>query len=163
VKGEKAMWGVIVLAVGLMAAGCAPSKACIGLLDKAESKYQDSLATVKREDRKADSDKKWKTMLSDFGEVQSYADESRRRYISLKREDPDKNALLRAELEQVDYFRRFEKVYACSLRMQGIALSNLGSYVYAEQKMKAGDLAAQEAEGRYKYAIDCGYPVQMKP
>lgn len=156
------MWRAWVLAVSLMATGCASSVACINLLEQAESKYSDSLAKVKR-DREAAGEKKWKAMLSDFGEVQNYADESRRRYVSLKREDPDKNALLKADLEKINYFQRFETVYACSLRMQGIALSNLGSTAYAEEKRKAGDLAAKEAEGRYKYAIDCGYPEQKKP
>ena len=41
--------------------------------------------------------------------------------------------------------------------MQGVARSGLGSQVYAEQKKNAGDLAAREAEQRYKYTIDCGY------
>jgi hypothetical protein len=102
-------------------------------------------------------------MLSDFCEVQSYADESRRRLISLKREDPDKNALLRAELEQVDYFGGSKRCKPAPCGCRGTALSNLGSYVYADQKMNAGELVAWEAEGRYKYTIDCVYPVQMKP
>jgi len=96
-------------------------------------------------------------VLNNFGQVQSLADESQRNYVGLKREDPDKNELLNKELAQVNYFRRFSTVYACSLRMQGVARSGLGSQVYAEQKKNAGDLAAREAEQRYKYTIDCGY------
>ena len=147
-----------IMAVGvLMLAGCAQSRACIGLLEKAEARYYDSLSEAKRTAPEKDDDKKWKTVLTDFGQVQGYVDESRRRYNALKREDPDKDAELRSELEKVNYFQRLNKIYSCSLKLQGIALHNLGSQVYAEQKMKAGDLAAREAEERYKYTIDCGY------
>ena len=148
---------LVAVVIALMLAGCAQQRACIGLLEQAESKYRDSLAAAKRGDREAESDNNWKAMLNNFGQVQSLADESNRRYVALKREDPDKNELLRKELEQVKYFQRFSTVYACSLRMQGIALSGLGSQVYAEQKKNAGDLSAREAEQRYKYTIDCGY------
>jgi hypothetical protein len=153
---------IIVLVAALMLAGCASQRLCIDLLEKAESKSRSAFAGAKREVPEAGSDKKWKAVLNDFGTVQGYADESRRRYISLKREDPDKNALLRAELEKIDYFRRLETVYACALWMQGIALSNLGNNVHAEQKMRAGDLDAREAQDRYKYTIDCGYPMPQK-
>lgn len=141
----------------LLFAGCAPQKACIVLLEQAEDKYRDSMREAEREVPFEQNDKKWKAALQNFGQAQSYADESQRKYVALKREDPDKNELLRKELEQANYFQRFSRVYACSLRMQGIALANLGSDVYADQKKKAGDIAAKEAEERYKYAIDCGY------
>jgi len=154
---------IVVVVTVFMLAGCAPSKACIGLLEKAEAKYGDSLAGARRGVPDAESDNKWKAVLNDFGQVQSFGDESQRKYISLKREDPDRNELLRKELEQVNYFKRFSTVYACSLRMQGIALSNLGNQVYAEQKKKAGEVAAREAEQRYKYTIDCGYPLPKQP
>jgi hypothetical protein len=157
------MWKAVVAAGMLMIAGCAPSKACIGLLEKAEGKYRDSLAEARRPVPDADSDSKWKAVLHDFGQVQSMADEGQRKYTVLKREDPDKSELLRKELEAVNYFQRFGTVYSCALRMQGIALANLGSPAYAEQKKKAGDAAAQEAEQRYKYSIDCGYPVSRQP
>jgi hypothetical protein len=147
---------VVVMMVSLFA-GCAQQRACIDLLDKAEVKYRDSLTAVEREVPSEENNKKWKAALNNFGQAQSLADESQRKYVALKREDPDKNELLRKELEQVNYFQRFSRVYSCSLRMQGIALSNLESDVYAEQKKKAGDSAAREAEERYKYTIDCGY------
>lgn len=153
------MRGVIVAVCMLMLAGCASSRACIGLLERAETRYDDSLSEAKRavRDKDRDDEQKWKAVLSDFGQVQGIVDESRRRYNSLKREDPDKDAELRSELENVRYFQRLNRVYACSLKMQGIALHNLGSETYSVQKMKAGELAAREAEERYKYTIDCGY------
>jgi len=148
---------VAVMVLMLMLAGCAQQRACIVLLEQAEVKYRDSLAEAKREAPEGKNNSKWRSVLNNFGQAQSLADESQRKYVALKREDPDRNELLRKELEQINYFQRFSSVYSCSLRMQGLALSNLGSDVYAEEKKKAGDLAAREAEDRYKYKIDCGY------
>jgi hypothetical protein len=155
-KGESMRTMVVAMMV-LLFAGCAPQRSCVVLLEQAEVKYRSSLKEVEREAPPENNRKKWKAALDNFGEAQSFADESQRKYVALKREDPDKNELLRKELEAVDYFRRFSTVYSCSLRMQGLALSNLGSDVYSEQKKKAGDIAAREAEERYKYKIDCGY------
>jgi len=151
------MKAMVVALMAMLFAGCAPQHSCIVLLEQAEVKYRDSMKEAVKEVDIVNSDKKWKAALNNFGQAQSFADESQRKYVALKREDPDKNELLRKELEQVNYFQRFSTVYSCSLRMQGIALSNLGNEVYADQKKKAGDIAAREAEARYKYSIDCGY------
>ena len=148
---------MVVAMIVLLFAGCAPQRSCIVFLEKAEDQYRDSLKAAEREVPPEKSSDKWKAALHNFGQAQSFADESQRKYVELKREDPDKNELLRKELEQIDYYRRFSRGYSCSLRMQGIALANLGSDVYAEQKKKAGDVAAREAEDRYKYKIECGY------
>jgi len=157
------MQRVIAVLCFLVLSGCASSKTCIGLLEQAESKYRGALAGVRRTVPEAESDAKWKAALNDFGEVQGLADASQRTYNTLKREDPDRNLLLRKELDEARYFQRFSTVYACSLRMQGIALANLGSAVHADQNRKAADLFTREAEKRYDTAIDCGYPGPKKP
>jgi hypothetical protein len=151
------MRALVVVGMALMLVGCAQQRSCIVLLEQAEVMYRDSLKEVRREAPEGKNSSKWKAALNNFGQAQSLADESQRKYVALTREDPDKNELLRKELEQINYFQRFSSVYSCSLRMQGLALSNLGSDVYAEQKSKAADVAAREAEERYKYKIDCGY------
>lgn len=157
------MRGTIVAVSLVMLAGCAQSRTCIDLLEKAESKYRDALVTAKRAVPDQAVDATWKTVLSDFGDVQGYSDESRRSYQSLKRADPDRNAELRKNLEKVNYFQRLDTVYACSLRLQGIALQNIGSSAHASEKKQEADLAAREAEARYNHAIDCGYPGPKKP
>ena len=157
------MRGAIVAVSLMMLAGCAQSRTCIDLLEKAESKYRDALVTANRTVPDQAADAKWKAVLSDFGDVQGYSDESRRSYQSLKREDPDRNAELRKDLEKVNYFRRLDTVYACSLRLQGIALQNLGSSAHAAEKIREAERAAREAEARYSSAIDCGYPGPKKP